>query len=56
MRLIIHAINVHQGGGKTLLKTLLDPIPSDLDTALNMLVPQRLNTDDVTALFYAFRT
>lgn len=31
VRLIIHAINVHQGGGKALLSPLLSAIPSDLD-------------------------
>ncbi len=34
MRLIIHAVNVHQGGGKTLLKALLEDIPSELDTVV----------------------
>lgn len=32
MRLLISAMNVHQGGGRTLLATLLDTLPSGLET------------------------
>jgi len=43
-RLIVNAINVHQGGGKSLLLALLSAIPDDVD--LMLLVDKRIALDN----------